>query len=321
MCLSCRYVTLLTYLVYVFMALSKSKDGSRGSWKSRRARVALVTTAWVSSSTAAPHLAEVKAAITVNMANEWIDQIHILLEGSTQEHDCSNFKSELEKSTLFKSSSVRERSKFRCRNWGLDQPTYYDMFDYASRNVSSKSLILLANADMVFDKSIRHLHELDERALLVVATSGLSIKSTPRRILEAYEQLTRFRVIDVANRCYNEFEFNRTSWDAYAFYSDNLRISSDSFVDNATGRFFPMNQNGAENAALEAVSRNSFFTQYSQICDHIKMWHFHTQPKMHHSSIGVKHDQLRPASCAQLSDCLTPSGLRSTFRSIYDLMR
>lgn len=262
------------------------------------------------------HEAEVKAAIAANLVNEDVFRVHILFEAN-QDFGCVQFKSDLRDSTTELTSTVM--TKLACTNWYHGQPTYFDMFHFAREQLHGTDIVILANGDMVFDHTVATLKTLTPSSMVVIATSGLDRLRTPPVLLQFYERAVVRPIQEVVSRCYLDGS-PRTSWDAYAFHPAALSVSQDDFKDMRTGELFTMNRNGAENAALEAVSRNSSIRQYSQICDHVKMWHFHTSPKMHKSEIGVKHNQLRPDSCYDsVEDCLIPGHLSWTIRDVSEL--
>ena len=302
-------------LFFTIFLLSLSLHRRRGRGQERD--IILVTTAWVPDERHSPHLSEVKASIALNSANKYISQIHVVLEGSNSQYNCTHFRSDIFPTTMW---YERFNSKIHCIRWPARQPTYFEMFNHTKHVAPvEESVVILANADMVFDSTIGHLKNIDEKAFVVIATRGLSSRWTPWKIVKAYSEMTGYRFVDVVNRCYTDPSEKRTSWDAYAFVPSLLQLSQDDFMDRRTNDMFPMNQNGAENAALAAISRLSRFQQYAQICDHVHMWHFHTKSKMHSTHLGVKHDQLTPDSCPLLQRCLVPSGITAVFRSVNEL--
>ena len=69
-----------------------------------------------------------------------------------------------------------------------------------------------------------------------------------------------------------------------------------------------MYQNGAESAALNAIMSTSDFFEVHQLCDYVKMWHFHSEPKTHYNDDEkfVTHLYSYAAECHSLQDCLNP---------------
>lgn len=278
--------------------------------------LALLTSFWAPKEPVPPHEIEVKAAILSNLLNPHFAEIHVLLEGTTQIYGCDEFTAELH--SFLEPTAPASAAELKCTPWNGAQPTYYDLFTFSKQGLRD-NLVILSNADMVFDESIATLRSLEPSSLVVIATSGLDQYRTPDRIRWYFENFTRLPLTHVVSRCYRD-DTPRTSWDAYAFHPKSLEIFEMDFTDENSGEIFTMNRNGAENAALEAISRHSGLLQYSQICDHVKMWHFHTAAKMHKNEIGIKHNQLNPESCSSsLQHCLTPGHVNWTIRDVSDL--
>ena len=279
--------------------------------------VVLLTSFWVQKASVPAHEIEVKGAILANLKNPYISEIHVVLEGTTQGFGCDDLITELR--GFAKSNVKGSGAQLKCTPWGDGQPTYYDLFTFSKQDNFMEKIIVLFNADMVFDNSIAALRYLDPSSMVVIATSGLDRSRTPYDILLHFEKFTGLSFNSVVSRCYED-ETSRTSWDAYAFHPKSLDIFEEDFTDVKSGETFHMNRNGAENAALEAVSRHSAILQFSQICDHVKMWHFHTTAKMHKREVGVKHNQLKPESCtSDVYHCLTPGHLSWTIRDASEL--
>jgi hypothetical protein len=278
----------------------------------------LLTSFWAQRATVHPHEIEVKGAILANLMNPRLAEIRIVLEGTTPDYGCDDFTAELRKFLNFKDKEPA--AQLKCTAWkGDHQPTYYDLFSFSKQVDLSDKIVILSNADMVFDESIAALRSLELSSMVVIATSGLDQSRTPNVVLSYFETFTRLPLKHVVSRCYED-NIPRTSWDAYVFHPGSLNLFQQDFTDVKSGEIFNMNRNGAENAALEAVSRHSAFSQFSQICDHVNMWHFHTTSKMHKNEIGVKHNQLNPESCTTyVKDCLTPGHLSWTIRDVADL--
>ncbi len=312
----------IVYPVIVALIICTSFTGLRGGkepWTKRdgHAEIVLLTSFWVQKAPVPAHEIEVKGAILANLKNPHISEIHIVLEGATRDFGCDDLIPELH--GIAELNAKESGTQVKCTPWKGAQPTYYDMFMFSKQENFMEKIMVLHNADMVFDHSIAALRHLHPSSMVVIATSGLDRSRTPEHIASHFEEFTRLPFHRVVSRCYND-KTPRTSWDAYAFHPRSLEIFEDDFTDVTSGETFHMNRNGAENAALEAVSRHSPIVQFSQICDHVKMWHFHTTAKMHKSEVGVKHSQLKPESCtSDVYHCLTPGNLRWTVRDVSEL--
>ena len=244
-------------------------------------RLWLFNTFWLPDRTNSHHH-EVELAFLLNVANDAIDTVYFAFERTHGTYGCKHLLTHL--SGLMHTYAVQKTANVDCTAYAR-QPTYLDMFHLALAKVTSKDIAIIANADMVFDSSARIIHELQINQAAVLATSGLY--KAPRFIRDFYGNDFDLAGIDVnsvaPDRCYAP-PTERTSWDAFIFHPADIHIADHTFVDEATGAPFFMNQHGAENAALHAIMSSTGGLTTIQACDFIKMWHLHTTPKMHYNN-------------------------------------
>ena len=113
-------------------------------------------------------------------------------------------------------------------------------------------IVILANADMVFDETVRYLKPLDKRVVHVVATQG----EPPYRLRAKLKLQGISTVGEITNRCYaSDF---RSSWDAFIFHQGTVSWRMENFLANTEPRVpFTFNTIGAENFALFNLKKNS----------------------------------------------------------------
>jgi len=274
------------------------------------------------------HGSEVLAALAYNSLNCQIDFVHVLYETSTRK-GCLRLKDEIRLRSAMqhgKCSAYVECTPLH------SQPSYYDIFNFATS--FRGDVVVLANADMVFDESIRHLRFLQRGFLNTIATKGLGDVDSGTddvRILIAYNRLSQCEIFSyleavaqkhlknineafeeqtglqlravVPNRCYRRPR-TRLSWDAYAFHPEDITVNSSAFSERSGRKWF-MNELGAENAALGAIiSSSSAIRSITQVCDIVSMFAFHTQAKTHDTQNWVKGPFTSIASdCGSIKEC------------------
>ena len=243
-------------------------------------RVELFVSFWAPSNSGSPHRNEVLAAILMNMRHPYISSVHIALE-ARPDFGCKEFSRSLEE-PLAQMKKQQSTAKLVCVPYEA-QPTYLQMFQF-TQTAARGNIAVLMNGDMVFDASLAQLRRLRHGTAAVVATSGLA--QAPKHVLQIFSELHDIdskNLSGIPNRCYDPQVLERTSWDAFAWYAHEIVIEEKFFIDANTGLPFYMNQNGAENAALHALQQSNSGLNTLQSCDIIKMWHLHTEEKMHHN--------------------------------------
>uniref|UniRef100_A0A6U0GXB3 Uncharacterized protein n=1 Tax=Micromonas pusilla TaxID=38833 RepID=A0A6U0GXB3_MICPS len=272
----------------------------------------LVVSFWAPSLKPVPHRAETEAAIALNTANPYISTVHVFLEATIDFH-CSDVESRVE-GLLQKAQHVRQAAELDCHEQSA-QLSFFDMFLFAKSVDAGDSnrIVILANADMVFDSTVVHLRGLNPSVLAIIATRGFGSASGTRQIRKFYRTVMKSKAKAIPNRCYNLHQRGkkecRGSWDAYAFEPSRLKLSLTDFLDERSGRPFVMHQNGADPSALNALLTLSHFNHVHQLCDYVKMWHYHSEGKTHfnNSEMPVFHEYSFPAECATVRGCLNPS--------------
>jgi len=247
-----------------------------------------------------PHLhrREIEAAIAVNIANCEIGRVVVLLDSSNFLYNCSRFAQEIQlKLSLL---SAKCASQFECLDRYEGQPSYYDIFSYAKNLGLERSIYIVANADMVFDETIGLARKLSKKVLLVLGTQGMH-SGTPADILRSYKKLTGFGTLpSLPNLCKR-----RNSWDAWIFHPNDIELNKRYFRDSQTKLLFYMNQNRAENSALNALLESSKGLISHNACDFIHAWHFHGAAKTHKKGVGaVVHKRSKPSTCSSVQHCL-----------------
>jgi len=236
------------------------------------------------------HAVEVQNAILLNLRIPHLAYMHVFLEASP-EFTCRELVHFMEaRGASFDAYS----SRLACTE-SSEQPTYFDMFMLAKKHTPAGHLAVILNADMVFDHTTSVLLNLAPRTVGVIATAGFS-DEMPKDLMSGLKKLDPSLDISktLTNRCYNDTE--RLSWDAFIFRPTELVISLEAFLDESTQTPFPMNQNGAENSALNGLLSNNKDILTTQLCDYVKMWHIHFAEKMHHqqSETFVNHTTSAP---------------------------
>lgn len=281
---SCRFLilacTILLSLVCapVFTEQMAQKGRSDEVHVVKQTRLWLFNTFWLPDKTIT-HQQEVELAFLLNVANKDIHTIYFAFERPHGDMGCEHLLRHL--AELVRAKAVQDSAQIRCSAYAK-QPTYLDMFHLALAQVPSRDVAIIANADMVFDESIRRACQLRKNQVAVLATSGLS--EAPKSVHDFYRRHFIHNIEDLESlapsRCY-EPPTERTSWDAFIFHPTDINLIDNAFIDEATGLPFFMNQHGAENAALHALLLSSRRLHAIQACDFIKMWHLHTAPKTH----------------------------------------
>jgi hypothetical protein len=295
---------------YFFFTSTWVNSNNEMNFRGSETKMGLLVNCWAPSLKVSPHREEVVAAISANIANTHIAEVYVILQ-TTETYGCSDLERDVFSLGLRLPS--KPRKKLVCRSHDEQLISYYEMFQVADEITKSRALsvMIVANADMVFDDSVRHLKRLAPDVLATIATQGLSSEQHEWSS-KTYEILTQNTSRQIVNRCYDLAVQNRTSWDAFAFNPRVGRLAVENFVDKNTRKPFPMNQNGAEAAALNGLWKTSRFRCAIQMCDHIKMWHFHTQPKTHNGDERfVELAYSWPSDCGGIDSCVNPKSCRA----------
>ena len=246
-----------------------------------------------------PHRAEVEAAIAVNLANLHISALHVLLE-TTEDFGCPDAQTAIF-SRMARSAALLQRARFVCREF-ITKVSYYDMFTESIKATPWNAIAIVANADQVFDETLRNVRSLSSHIVGVVSTRGFD----PHLRLSAvtqYKSLMGKSGQARPLRCVHGIP--RMSWDAFIFKVEQARVQREWFTDEESGEPFPMNQNGAENAALNGLLATSHFKKAFNLCDYVHLWHFHSEASTHVNSSEkfVAHMYSTPDACLSLHGC------------------
>jgi hypothetical protein len=323
-------------------------------------KVSYVTSFWAEpkdSTKANPHRREMEAALMANIHNPHFDQVVVFLDGVSEEANCAHFLRGMNELNEQLGAAVKKQfnfSKLTCVDVHTGQPTYYQMFKNTLHEAVKGDVVILANADQAFDDTISQAQGLNPEVLLVLGTRGFSFRMPPttkyfyetlgnnwRRsyyTLGPYQGRSDRKIRRVVPYRYGPYRYRgrsdppadrclvtASSFDTYIFHKSKLsdRLREEYFQrPNANNemKYFYMNENGAENAALWALQQSYPFTSVYNACDRIHSWHFHLTPQTHKAREtawqGDKpHRVPRPASldppkdpqCVRANNCFFSS--------------
>lgn len=298
-----------------FICCGKQKRISVTKLKTHRHDLVLVTSFWAagpdadskSRLKANSRRREIENAVALNVANSMIREVRIILDGFHQFYNCTTLQKRIRGKILDVCPSSRTR--LVCIERNGSQPSYFEMFNYTTDPALSGSIIILANADMVFDQTVLRLHDLNVHTAATISTRGFGDGCEPCESIQHQLKLLGMQPLRMrsADRCYKQRP--RSSWDAYVFHFNALKFDPHGFHDDRSNEKFTMNTNGAENVALYYLKHASPNITFYQICDHVNMWHIHAAPKTHSSEIWVYGPRAIAAECASIEDCLGIRGL------------
>jgi hypothetical protein len=305
-----------------------------------------------------PHRKEILTAILANMHNPHFDQINVILDAETvlKGKSCAIFMNEMEQfqqkyqflagpdvagneevdndedndftsnsdfshvqCIVHKPNNVKEQTR---------QPTYYDMFHYtiSSSNDDGDTVVVLSNADHVYDDTIRYAKYVKPQRVVVLSTWGYNHTIVPSRIA-SYKPL--YDPTDQISSDWSlPYRCPSNSWDTYIYRpKDVTHIQRKTFVRQTLHdgyQPFYMNQNGAENVALyelttkRPTSGAAAPLQVFHGCRTIRSWHIHFYQKKHKSMLwnNTKNQRFVPGpdklpwySCNDVR--ITPNGTTS----------
>ena len=276
-----------------------------------------------------PHRQEIKAAILANIYNPHLHQIVVFLDGVSVQSNCIHFILEMRElnikymstvktsSVLMKEEEAQEDvlSKLTCIDVHTGQPTYYDMFQNTLHKDVLGEVIILANADQVFDTTISVVRDLNPYVLVVLGTKGFSY-NIPPKIKYFYDILVGTDYVDNTEMQQGNKDMcqkTRYSWDTWIFKRVAIRdrLNEQDFQRMNTNNemiSFYMNENGAENAALWALQQSFPFTSVYNACDVIYSWSFHFAPKTHYLHHETSEEQWLQVTTAKRSPLYSPPG-------------
>ena len=272
-----------------------------------RKRISLVTSFWANDrnpDNIIPHRREVEAALLANIYNPHIDQIVIFLDSiitapNNQGYGastCHHFHKDMDElshqfrqaSSMTDAYTIDPMSKVTCVDLMSNQPTYHQMFRYATSDAVTGDIVVMANADMAFDDTLEQARKLKEDVLLVLGTKGFSAEM-PLTTRHFYDVILGAPV-EGADLDEDQCMTNSWSWDSWIFHKQSVKGKlNEEHFKRPTKRgddeleFFYMNESSAENAALWAMEQSPGFVYTLNACEMIHSWSFHLTPKTHHN--------------------------------------
>ena len=267
-----------------------------------------------------PHTPEVAAAIRANLANPLISRVLLLLERMK----CAEARMTL--ATV--EATGGNAGKIACVTVS-HQPTYADFFEMAhrlpplpatptasgGRRRASRQLVIVSNADVVFDESLGNINgqELRQRKKIAVmgvtahlADSGRYSRSLGRPVDAACPSITE--------RCDLNPQMLRgygSSWDVYAFGAPLWgqgpgatdlagqplagAVSPPIFRGAPEDMDFPMNLRGAEQRCSRAMHRAGL--RFTNLCRYVKAEHWHCEQKMRPNNTRVNLASFKVQPC------------------------
>jgi hypothetical protein len=236
------------------------------------------------------HVDEIFAAVNTNVQNKFLSEVHILTES-----DCHEVL-QLLRHRAMRMPVAHEilwkmELKLACKSTDdRKQPSYADFFRYANETLSDK-VVLLSNADVVFDET---LDVIDLRPILE-REHGYVLSVRPPPHGGEYQRVFH-RECDNTPRCTvgawqggGEWgqDYSGCSWDCYIFSPPLSSTMNLSHID------IVMNFNAAENVAGYQLEVGANISLYNP-CYHVHAWHWHCLGgKMHSENVLDRAD--RPA--------------------------
>lgn len=264
--------------------------------------VSYVTTFWakIRRTEMHPHRQEVEAALLANIYNPHFDQVVVFLDREFVKGSevCHHFRMKMKNLSLRLFSMTEDEAdkflwaKLTCVDVYSGQPTYYQMFKNAVSDYVTGDIVVMANADQVFDETMAYARHLHPEVLAAIGTRGYN------DLISADADYYYKEIVGREHPQYLEPDNMKErapdncinipgSVDTWIFHKSKLKdtLRPEPFQRRNRGgklEYFYMNQNQAENAALWALNECYEFQSYYNACDKIHSWHFHLTPKTHH---------------------------------------
>ena len=192
-----------------------------------------------------------------NINNPYFHQTVILLDGVSNQANCSHFVQEMKQLQHRFASATNTNStitvdqyfhnKVNCVNIQGGQPTYFQMFNYSMNpTIVRGDLVVLSNADHVFDDTISKIPRMMNHPkyntppssttnwttlIMTLSSRGYSPETVPKYVQEYHAHFIskqdRTHTTEV-DRCRSTLKRPKTSWDTYIFRPDDFRYSSSS---------------------------------------------------------------------------------------------
>jgi hypothetical protein len=297
--------------------LDANNSVSSGALTVARNDISLVISFWAESQDDQrkphPHRLEVEVAMLTNLLNTNLNQLVVILDSVSDEtSDCAAFVEYMgrRRDSITGNSSVplAPLPELTCiERRELGQPTYFEMFRYATFHPSVTSdIVIISNGDQVFDDTLSHARAMSNTTIFVLSTHGYEPEKVPTRLRNQYLALVgndssaltdSENWSDQRNRCVGKLFSKKKnysdSWDTYIFRRSLLRDTLQK-SEHQTGGFtrlshrrrptpYYMNELAAEYAALYDITSDLLGkATVWNACNMIRSWHFHLAEKTHH---------------------------------------
>ena len=254
------------------------------------------------------HHAEVESALRANLANPLFGQLVVLFEEAANV-TCAVFSRRLLLAAFpHRTEEAAASAKLDCRPQRT-QPTYFEIFEFVS-TAALRPLVVLANADVVFDATLAQLPPLgrgDVHVLTVNARASPRAKRWATRKQDEKDLRCPMPAAELATGKewvrmlgHNEWRpsggtladwklFNTSvlSWDAYAMRPPLPGFDADPSSTHGLGLRaaldFYMNEINAENEAACALEVFGGATVHAP-CLLVRLRHLHRAPKTHRNA-------------------------------------
>ena len=273
------------------------------------------------------HYHETEAAIVANRLNPELREVVVVYDSVTAQDNCTHLTKRLDAAML--SMDAKAATDFVCVDRVQGQPSYREMFEYASRLLTfTGQIVVMGNADGATDSTIGKLKGLEEGNVVVLSATGQFDSPAGAPATRVYEKLvgplcatrptSRCLVTDeerhaAAQRSLADghpdewrlftFPEQLYSWDAYAFRSPLPRLNEHVLPDEIF-----MNHVGGENRAGLALLHALGRPVLPNACGHINWHHLHCNAQTHavvaraRTNVGMtlrQYDLLQTSSVLQ----------------------
>ena len=245
------------------------------------------------------HYRETEAAIVANRLNAELCEVVVVYDSVTQQDNCTHLTKRLD--AALRSMDTAAATEFVCVDRVQGQPSYREMFEYASRLHFKGEVVVMGNADGVTDSTIGQLSGLQDGSVVVLSATGQFDSPEGAPATRVYERLvgplcaerptSRCLVTEVERRAaaqraladgrpdeWRVFTFPEQlySWDAYAFRPPLPPLSQHLLPDEIF-----MNHVGGENRAGLALLHAMGRLALPNACGHINWHHLHCNTQTH----------------------------------------
>ena len=245
------------------------------------------------------HYHEAEAAIVANRLNTELSEVVVVYDSVTPQDNCTHLAKRLDAALLSLGSPAA--ADFVCVDRVHGQPSYREMFEYASRLQFKGKVVVMGNTDGATDSTIGRLSGLQKGVVVVLSATGQFDSPEGAPVARVYEKLvgplcaerptSRCLVSDVERQAaaqkavadgrldeWRLFTFPERlySWDAYAFRPPLPPLSQFLLPDEIF-----MNHIGGENRAGLALMHALGTPSLPNACGHINWHHLHCNAKAH----------------------------------------